>query len=476
MADNPQRDAIQSGQPKREGSFLALPKAQSQASVPADATPTAPPPRRGFGVRVVLPVLLFVLLIAGVAWVSQYLPSWKEGKPLPPPPRSPVVFTPITTEAEGPDGYHREFERDVKGHLDYLFQNTSRGPAEVGINWRQCVCSGVQIALLKPEDATPLVELGKKDLRAARAALEKLTATLDDQWKDMQLDDTKGVDVPPGSFGVARIHWRPHTEDPAFKVSVQIWVKPAGVAFRDRLLLGREATVALVPPVRLFPQKMDIGEQLSVTKHFLFWSATRDQLKVTVTAEPDPCFVWKVKRIPAENFTNAQNVLASRGILTRIRSACQLSVTVYEKRKGKQLDMGALIQPIPVRVEADGEVLNVPNPVLVGMIQSDIELVGVDKFGQINLGSFKRSEGKKSEPVHLVTRSGVNLKKITPDSPLLHCKLTKQKGTEPVWDLEISVPPDAGLDPDTSVVLEETEPGKAPRRIRIHVVGTAAQD
>jgi hypothetical protein len=449
--------------------------------------------------RVAVPLVLFVLLIAGIAWVSQYLPSWKEDKPIPPPPQSPVRFTAITTEEQGPQGYHQEFERDVRGHLDYVFLNEGRASADVGVNWKQCVCSGVQIALLTPQEARPLLDLEKEaneslekhnaalaqaKLAKARTLLVQLTAALDERWKEMQLDDTKGIEVPSGGCGVMRVHWRPHAEDPAFEVSVVAWVKPAGVAFRDRLFLQRKATVALVAPVRLFPRKMDVGRLLAgtkVTKSFLFWSATRDKVEVQVTAEPDPCLTWKVEPLSADRFAHYEKVLGSPqfGILTRIRSACLLTATLYEQRKGKQLDMGAIILPIPVQVKADGEMVDVPNPVLIGKVDSDIVLVQdddvVDKFGQINLGPFKRSQGIK-RTARLVTRAGVDLKVITQD-PQFFCQLTKLKGPnpEPVWELEITVPPDVGLDAGKAVVLEEREAGRPPRRIRIHVVGVAAQ-
>jgi hypothetical protein len=437
---------------------------------------------------VILPLALFVVLVGGIAWVSQYLPSWKERKQPPPPTESPVRFTRVTTSEESPN-YYREFEYGVEGHLDYLFQNTSDKAVELGALWKQCSCSRLDIGLLTPAEARPLLELDKQGspdkLLQARAGLERLTAGLEGRWKAMNLSEDEGVNVPAGGAGVLRIIWRRRVaEQEVFEIKAIVWARPAGTALSERLALPIKPRVSLVPPVRLYPDKADVGKlyaKSSETKKFLYWSATRDKVEVTPADDPDPLVKCEVLPLRPDEFEGAQKRLEIAGHHTRIRSGCWVRVTLHEEKDGKQLDMGALVRPVKVRVKADGEAMEVANPVLIGRVRSDVRLISADDQEQINLGGFKARDGT-AHTARLVARPEVKLKLAGDQPAFLKLKLTRKEeaDSETTWELDVTVPPRAlpggHLPPETSVVLLSTSPEHPARRIRIHVTGTAARD
>lgn len=442
--------------------------------------------RRGSLGRTLIPLILFVFLVAGIAWVAQFLPNWRTPPaPAAAPPAKAVAeqllrFTALTTAREGKDGYLPEFEYSSEGHLEYVFQNVVDEPVELGIHWKQCSCSGVQVCLLQPEEAQPLLEQERQQrLAEAVAALERLTAALPrERWQRISSDETRGLLIPAGQTGVLQLLWRPRAAaDDMYTVAVKLWAKRAHVPYEERLVLEMHPKVALVPPVRLHPLKYSLGRILpksQVTREFLYWSATRQKLEVTVAGPPDPCLLWEVLPVPAEEFASEEKKLAQASFKTRIRAACRLRVTLYEERQGKQLDIGALIRSLPVQVRADGEFIELSPPLLVGKVCSDVDIVGSDEFGQINLGSFSLQEGT-SQVVRLLCRPELQLH-LDPqaNSPLLQLRLSEKKVTdenEAVWELEVRVPPGAGLSPETAIVLQSQAPGRMPRRIRIHVTG-----
>jgi hypothetical protein len=438
---------------------------------------------------VVLPLCLFVVLVGGIAWVSQYLPSWKTQKALPPGPKeAPLKFTAVTTAEMDPKrAYFREFEKDAEGHLDFLFVNPREEAVELGVDWKKCGCSRLETCLLKPEYVRPLLELERQGkLAEARAKLEALTDGLAG-WQPMAVAEEKGVEVPPARAGVLRLIWRARKEEEAkFEVNVQLWMRPAGVAFRDRFQQWLSPAVALVPAVRLHPTRLDVGRLLArsaVSKSFLYWSATRDSLEAKYVGEPDPCLVCQVIPVKGQDLARAQQILDQIGYRTRIRSACRVRVTLYEEKDGKQLDMGAFVRPVPIKVKAGGEVVDVPSPVLVGGVRSDVQVVGGDEQGQINLGSFRAGDGT-TQTVRLLVRPQVRLTLASGQPPTLQVKLAKKEtaADEATWELEVTVPPSAfqgrggHLPEDTAVVLQAASPGRPPRRVRIHVTGIAARD
>ena len=498
MPETPSPGAGQGGEVRRpsalETSFLA-----QHRYPPEPHAPGAEPPRRGVGLRVVLPLCLLAVLIGGIAWVAQYLPNWRQGRQsvAPPPTLSLLRLTGVGTAEEDPKtGYVREFERGAEGHIDFLLENTSPGDVELGVQWKQCTCSRLEVCVLAPAEAYPLLELDKQagddtlpearrrdKVVEGRVALERLTGRLKG-WQPINEGDTRGVNVPAGRGVVVRLIWRAR-EDERFKLKAGVWMVPAGqvIASESRPVMSIEPTVELVPAVRVHPEKQAVGRlyaRNSVTKEFLFWTSTRDNLQVQLTGDPDPCLVCEVTPISPAELPEVQKKLLAARINTRIRAACRLTATLYEQREGRQLDMGALLRTIPVKVTADGQTVDVASPLLYGRVHSDIRVAGADEREQINLGSFKSRDGT-AQTIGLLARPDATLKLEGPQPAFLELKLTKKETVEgeTTWELDVSVPPNAfagALPGDTAVVLLTSSLGTSPRRVRIHVTGTAARD
>src|SRR4051794_35454062 len=109
-------------------------------------------PPRNSAARFILPLVLLVLIVGGLAWLAQNLPRWRDpGKPPDPNPQptgKPLLtfFTPQVARWEKPKepraepakdakakkkddepviyGY-KEFEPQMTGHYDFLFKNTA---------------------------------------------------------------------------------------------------------------------------------------------------------------------------------------------------------------------------------------------------------------------------------------------------------------------------------------------------------------
>jgi hypothetical protein len=503
MPDKPSPDAFQGGQPRPaglEGTFLGSRKYPAEAQPPAEPLPAAPGGRgdgsrtaRSLSPRTAGTIALFIVLIAAIAWLSQYLPSWRKQTAAKAPEQSPLRFTPLATADTDPKvTYVSEFEADSPGHMEVVFENTADAPVTLGADWKQCSCQDLKACVLKESEARPLRDLERRFQQAleqgkvadrpailaeGRTRLTKLVAGLEGRWQPLPTDEAKGIEIPGGAAGLLRLAWRRHKdEERRLELDIRLWCIPPGKAFKERLVMAKKSTIALVPAVRLFPERLDFGKLFargSVTKRFLYWSATRDGLSVTPTGPADPCVVCRVKAVRREEFAGLERKLDNLNkINTRIRSACMVSVTLYEEKHGKQLDTGTLIRSVPVRVTFGVEVVKAPSPVVHGRVHSEVRVVAEDDSGQIDLGPFSIKEGS-TQAVRLVGRAGLTLKVDGRASAPLKVRLTP-KGVvdnEANWELEVTVLPDRGLARDATAVLEVSSPEHAPRRVHIRVVG-----
>ena len=126
--------------------------------------------------RVVLPLVLFVAVVGGIAWVTQYLPNG---------PRSPrsVEETPnaepllkFSTEQalfdkDDPD-YGQEIETNEEGHYDFAFENISGKELELGLQFKNCGCTQVE-AKVGYEPFKPMVPSDKEKIAKSSARLER---------------------------------------------------------------------------------------------------------------------------------------------------------------------------------------------------------------------------------------------------------------------------------------------------------------
>src|SRR5262245_58970348 len=95
--------------------------------------PTVTKRRRSMVTLIVLPAAIFIIGVAVIAWVAQYLPKSRQVSDTPPPrgtAATVIKFTPEVSLWHKPPGwpdqnlpYIREFEVKTGGHFDFEFQN-----------------------------------------------------------------------------------------------------------------------------------------------------------------------------------------------------------------------------------------------------------------------------------------------------------------------------------------------------------------
>jgi len=484
-----------------QGLFEAgLPFPPSQLAAPGSTAEPAAQVRRprGTATRVVLPLCLFVLLIGGIAWLTQYLSSpfgQTSVSAAPDKKASPIRFTRVTTVDNDPkNAYVTEFERGIEGHHDFLFENVTDKEAELGLLWKKCNCARLETCLLGSQEADALLDLEKQansvpiaeseaKIAEAREALRQLAAGLGKRFEDMGQSDAKGVKVPPRAAGVLRLVWRSRATDEARKeLGAHLWIQPEGGHTKDRLYVDLKPVIALVPPVRLYPEKANVGilgPRGQATETFVYWTSTRDSLDVALSGKPDPCLSCEIKKLGPAQCKRLEQRLREGSFQTKVRSAYQLMVTVYEENGTNHLDMGAMFLPVPMQVTADGERIDVHSPVLYGRVRSEIDIVGTSPDGKIDLDKFKTREGT-TRTVRLLAPAETALS-VQWKPPFLDVKLTAKETLEgqTSWVMAVSALPgsiEGELPADTVIVLQAAQAGRPPRGLRIHVVGAAARD
>src|SRR6202023_694684 len=98
----------------------------------------------------ILPVILLILIIGGIAWVTQYHSRWWA---------TPRILSGKTDMAlsferapEGraiamwdkePQNNFKEFEQEAPGHYDFRFRNSFDQAIEVGLKKTRCDCASV---------------------------------------------------------------------------------------------------------------------------------------------------------------------------------------------------------------------------------------------------------------------------------------------------------------------------------------------
>jgi hypothetical protein len=488
-------------------SFLGGKRYPGEGLAPTEPprTPAGPARGRTFTL-IVLPVALFLAGIAAIAWIMQYLPGGGRGsspgpdlrqpKPLitflgqlpgqpgvlaqwePPPkvPPKPGTKVPpyaaeyeVSTDATHPDG----------GHYDYEFTNPEGQSLEVGLESMNCQCSRVTICVLNDEQWSRYRDRKRQEPDPIARSRQ---STTDDglPWKELIQKDHKGVVVPPKGSGVVRLFWdgRRKKGPESDLLKLELWVTPPG-KFSQRALVPLGAYVAYVEPARFYPKELDVGtldpQVPQRSAHLYCWSATR-RLKLSAS-QSDPCLTITIKELDEQERESLTRKLRELEIMTRVRSAFRVDVTVHEQKGDKRLDLGSFSRSLPLEVRGPGDLLPVAPPVVRGRVQGDIRVGGRDDKGHITLKPFKSNHGARAT-AELWAKQGLELDYdgCQPADLNFTVKLPKQPeegGTGwAVWRVELRVP--EGLQPgplpeETAIILR-TRDGQ--RRIRIPVRGT----
>ena len=238
-----------------------------------------------------------------------------------------------------------------------------------------------------------------------------------------------------------------------------------------------EAKINVVPPLMFQPDKEDLGAVSDRTLHFIGWSATRENAKITLKDAPDPCFAYTIRPMMDEEVKDLRKKL--KDSKTHVQSAFHVEVAISQEKKGHFLDQGYLERKATFVVHEDADkrpTAEVTGPTVKGIVSGPV-VVGIpEDNGKFKLGEFTDGADLK-RTITLSTDGNVDLvlKEQYPDVKNMHATLTKvvadSTPDRTIWNLEIDIAKSrfGGAVPDNSYIMLQTSQN---RRVRIPVVGT----
>ena len=450
-------------------------------TTPATEAPAARP------LRWVVPMALFIVIIAGIAWVGQKLPNWRS-RPVEPAPfeQGPVaqlrfvhphnrgiyiaLWEPMpekkTAEKEL---YAREFEREALGQYDFPFQVNPELAAEIGVTTKSCDCSKLYVAVVS--------EVEWDEIYAAIRKEPGQEVKENPNWEWKSLEDTKehGVALPAGARAVLRMSWtNKRAPGDSLNLGAQIWARVPNASRKQDY--GLKIDAVSTRPLRSKKDRIDVGgveQGKTSTAEFLVWSPTRDHAKFNF-AQDDPLF--ELFEIAVKDFTPAecaglQAQLRKEEINTRVRAAWTITVTVHEQKGKRQLDQGYFTRALQIdmpNIAAE----DLPPLVVSGSVKSDFQIGAIDDRGKINLGSVPAKFGKK-KTIILSAQTNIELDAGKIEHPA-GLKVVLVETAKRKWSLTVEVPPNRFFGPITedNLVILRT---KADRAIRIPLMGHGVQ-
>lgn len=436
--------------------------------------------------RYVMPIGLFLAIIGGTAWLTQYLPNWRNAETVksvtgPSSAGKPVIqlsrnFAVWETDEDGKNtGYVREYERGVEGHYDFPFKNVLRAAAELGLLRVSCDCTYIKVCLLPPSEWERVNGELDKDPAA------NVSFTQEPTWHKVTADDHHGVKIPADAQGLVRVTWngRKGTGE-QLRIMLQIWAQPEGDEG------GRQLENIGVPVVMAYPVQYDPGRQYvgilgpsDVGKaEFYLWSATRgpDELKVGVAELNDPLLSTETRPLSPDECKRLADRLKEKKLSTKVRAGFLLTANVYESRSGQQREQGPFGITLPLLV--DELPVEFRGPLVTGSVKGDVEVGSLEEQGKIDLKSFSAAEGTR-RTVTVYSKLDQDLQVESYHPPALQVKLTKVGKDAALgrmrWNLQVAVPPNGfqGTFGEQGVIILRIL-GNPPRLIRVPVLGTAA--
>jgi hypothetical protein len=226
----------------------------------------------------------------------------------------------------------------------------------------------------------------------------------------------------------------------------------------------------------------DINPGDTREQSFVVWSATRDNVPAkaelaTKDPDTDACIrVAEPRRLTGDELKKLPDELAAiPEIKSRTRPKCAyaVTVTVFESRDGKQLELGPLARRLVVNRGSDSEA----TVLLTGTVRGAIQVGEPADHDRIDLRVFPATRGTQKL---VVVKSSIPGLALTVD----HVKPADLQaaivagppgfGTRQ-WKLTVTAPPDklAGPLPMDSAIYLKTN-STPPRRVRIPVMGNAS--
>src|SRR5262245_20342911 len=382
-----------------------------EAAYPPPAAAPAPPVRARSGRRYIIAVVLFVVLVGGLAYVAQNLRK-RTNVPVPPGrggaalgkdilkfpedlrEPNPEVVNLFHALWDHPDpknrGYAQELEKGKNGHYDFVFLNTADTDADVGLEESSCDCSSLEIT------AVPSAVVA--DSRAAQPDQATLSRLLAKHAAWVKLDvknKAKAATIPANGAGVVRVSWHARkNENESLNLLITLWAQAQGAKGKSYPML--HVPTLVVAPIIFERPSRRLGELFAggTPAEFDCWSATRDDPKLTLAPQTDPLFVWTLTPLNEQERKELEERLKSIRN-TRVRAAFRVAVTVYEEKDGRQIDQGSFNRFPPLLL--DGEPLDPPGTRIEGMVTGDVEIRGEADGGAVERGQIRFDEIKATK-------------------------------------------------------------------------------
>jgi hypothetical protein len=436
--------------------------------------------------RFVIPMVLLLAIIGGIAWLVQNMPSWRQAKA---PTKNINVEALLRITHLNKDGtyygfwekepkpgqkvpYSREFERGADGRYYFHCENVIDEPVDLSLSFKSCDCAQLFIALVSPEEGNTL----------GRALFEKpgeeITENPAWSWHEAKVGGA-GTTLPPGGHALLRFSWH-NRRAPGESLNLKVHLTAQTPWKRQEY--GLTVLAASASPVRVKQDRVNAGNIFPDGKakaEFDLWSPTRDQLDVAFhESGNDPLFTIETKPLDQAGRAELQEKLASDNISTRVHSGWHVTVWIHEQRDGRQMPQGHFFRSIAVKPAGVAD--EIPPLRVTGFVKGNVEVGGSEDLGKIDLKSFSAKDGTR-KTIYLWAKRDTEMELEAVNPAAIEVKLTKSKeppgaNGKQKWILNVVVPPNQvfgvlGEDNDVTLRTKSTPP----RQIRIPLMGHAVQ-
>jgi hypothetical protein len=443
----------------------------------------------------VLSIVLLVVIVGGITWLTQFLPSRGIVAPLPPvkgDERDKGKEVLSYSRPEGQFGtlhgiwerdasgketpYMLENENGVAGYYDFPFRNVLGAPAEMELLESACDCSSAEVCVL------PDQEWQKINAVWVKTPWIPVSLTTEPTWH--QLTGSSGVKIPEDGRGLLRVHWRTRNKAHGHQLNINLkfWSQPEGKPGARRVE-QIYVPVVVAQPIMVEPpryQGIVLGSGAREVVEFYYWSGTRDDPKVSFQPrEADPLFTVESRPLSADECRQLQDAENQKlgGPRYRVHSGFKVTATLYEQKGNQQMDQGPFARTVPIIV--DGDVVDYATPLITGVVRGEVEVGAHEDQGKVQLKTFARADGRTiTVPLYADPRFAIKHAGHTPE--VLQVELLRNdKGStsqRAQWNLKVTVAPNtwSGPMPENAHILLKVL-SDPPRNVRIPVVGTATR-
>jgi len=459
--------------------------------------------------RVVLPLLVLVGLVFGIAYVSQFTakktnidgPRSDDPNPKSSAAADPLRFaeyqanweksSDIDLSSDPAEAAVRDIEIGTQNHYDFWFHNPHDRNAIIGLNEASCTCAGVSVGAIPDpywnewiafRGISGLLAPTGESLLGPIAGLSLLHSV---QWEDMPQGSSGRKEIAPrssvnGKPNILRLRWdaKERRED-VVRLHVDIFQQLGEFTTSRRF----EARYSVVPMLTVNPQQIDVGEIPAGGKREVACvavSTTRDRFDIDTKIGPEPsdvdhpCFqISKLARLSAEECAELSRLMSTSKAKLKVRGGYRFVVSVFDMRDGKQLDLGPISRRLDISIPGSGKAAIIP---IQGLIRGDVEVHGANAQGRVDLGSFKIDRSQVVSVRLSTLRSDFDLTIDHVTDTAVKATLVSEPAREgrKQWRLTIEIPAYsmAGPIPSTTAVVLNTM-GPKSRQLRIPLSGNA---